>query len=185
MKNPFLLVTLLASVAILFGCQTGPKISSEFDPQADFSTYRKFVLLPLPTNIPGGNPGAILRTGKIIEQATADALALKGFERVEAEEADFAVRLSGKVVPKVDVSEMGYSVQPVRGWYGYYRPYYIQQEVYVDHYEEGTLIIEIYDVSSRELTWVGWGVARKPSEEPDSERVRDAVNSILADFPPI
>lgn len=182
-----LTLTLLASMAFLFGCQTGPKISSEFNPEADFSNLSKYVLLPLPTDIPGGDPGMILRTGKMVEKATADALSAKGFERVDfenADQADFTVKLTGKVVPKLDVADMGYQPRPVLGWYGFYQPFYYEREVYLDQYEEGTLIIEIYDTATKELNWVGWGVARKRSEAPEESEIRAAVTSILADFPP-
>jgi hypothetical protein len=184
MKNktfPFLVLTALL---LLFGCQSGPKISSEFNPDTDFSGYSKYVMLPLPASIPGGDPGMVLRTGKIIEQAAIDSLAAKGFQQVEAAEADFAVKLTGKVVPKVDVTDMGYTAMPRRGWYGYYQPFYYESNVYVDQYEEGTLIIEVYDAASRELVWVGWGEARKRSGPPDTERINAAVDSILAGFPP-
>lgn len=185
MKTSFAKFTLLAvAAAVITGCQSAPKVSSEYNPDADFSAYKTYVMLPLPNSIPGADPGMILRTGKIVESAAIDALNAKGLQQVEAAEADFAVKLTGKVVPKVDVTDMGYTAMPSRGWYGYYQPYYYESNVYVDQYEEGTLIIEIYDAGSKELTWVGWGVARKRSGAADPERIQAAVNSILAGFPP-
>jgi hypothetical protein len=74
---------------------------------------------------------------------------------------------------------------PRRGWYRYYSPAYYDRGVYVDQYEEGTLIIEIYDVDSKELVWVGWGQARKRSGGPDPDRIKTGVDAILADFPPV
>jgi hypothetical protein len=184
-KHTILISSFFACIlALVAGCQTGPKVSSEFNPEMDFSGYKTFVILPLPSSIPGGDPGMVLRTGRFVEQAVIDNLTAKGFQQSDPETADFAVNLTGQVVPKLDITDMGYTVAPARGWYGYYQPYAYNMGVDVDQYDEGTLIIEVYDVATKEMSWVGWGVARRKSEAPDMEKVSAAVDSILADFPP-
>jgi hypothetical protein len=158
---------------------------SEFNEDVDFSGYKKFAILPLPTSIPGADPGIVLRTGKFVEDSTVRTLTQFGYEQVPLEEADFAVNLTGKVVPKTDVTDWGYTYPPRRGWYGYYTPYYYGgSNVTVDQYEEGTLIIEIYDAKTKEMAWVGWGVGRRKSGGPDYEALDAVVTSILMNFPP-
>jgi len=54
-------------------------------------------------------------------------------------------------------------------------------------YEQGTLVIDIADASSREAIWRGTGegvVNRSTNPETNQQRLRQAVDRILAEFPP-
>ncbi|HSH10039.1 MAG TPA: DUF4136 domain-containing protein [Oceanipulchritudo sp.] len=185
MKTATKLSLLLSSALLLLvGCESTPKISSEFNPETDFSAYKTYALMPLPTSIPGADPGMVLRTGQIVKDAVRAGLNSKGYIEVPMEEADFAVNMTGKVVPKVDVTDMGYTAMPSRGWYGYYTPYTYSRGVDVDQYEEGTVILEVYDSKNKEMVWVGWGVARREGGVPDPVKITNGINSILAKFPP-
>jgi hypothetical protein len=185
MKKTVILSLLSISLAFLFGCESTPKIQSEYNEDVDFSAYSTFAVLPLPKSIPGADPGIVLRTGKFVESSVVETLTQFGYKQVPVEEADFAVNLTGKIVPKTDITDWGYMNYPTRGWYGGYSPYYATgSNVTVDQYDEGTLIIEIYDAKSKEMAWVGWGVGRRKSGGPDLDRLDALVSSILLDFPP-
>ena len=54
---------------------------------------------------------------------------------------------------------------------------------YVQSYEEGTLIIDIYDANRNMLVWHGWARA-KVEGEVSTELVVEAVQKILERFPP-
>ena len=185
MKQLTILFALLA--VSLVGCQSGPKIQSEHNPDTDFASFKKYAIAPLPTSIPGGDPGLVLRTGQIVKAAVEAQLDAKGYQEVdEMTDADFVVKLTGKIVPKTDITDMGYSVRPSRGWYGAYAPYGYNygHDVYVDQYEEGTLIVEVYEVTTKEMVWVGWGEARRKGDIPDPALIQSTVAGILAAFPP-
>ena len=186
MKKVTIVTLLTLSLAFLFGCESVPKIQSEYNESVDFSSYNTFAVLPLPNSIPGADPGMVLRTGKFVEAEVVANLVAAGYNQVPVEEADFAVNITGKVVPKTDVTDWGYMHFPTRGWYGGYSPYYYTgSNVTVDQYEEGTLILEIYDSKSKEMAWVGWGVGRRSSSGPDLEKLSAVIDSILAEFPPM
>jgi hypothetical protein len=74
-------------------------------------------------------------------------------------------------------------------WHGYpyggYWPGYTQ--TYNVEYQEGTLIIDILDAKSHELIWRGTGqdyVEEQQTPEQITEGINQAVEGIMADFPP-
>ena len=181
----------IATFSCLFfasGCQTAPKYHSEFDPEVDFAAYKTFAMMPLPSQIPGAEPDLILHVGHTVKSTLEDALKDKGYTQVDIDSADFTVNVTGKVVPKVNVRNFGYrpyTYPTVTGW-GYRHPYTTGYgDVYVDEYEEGTLIVEIYDANTKELVWVGWTSARRHPKGPDLELIAERVRGVVAAFPAI
>ena len=182
--KPNRILSLLAvlSLIILSGCESPMKVDSEFDPAADLTAYKTYAVLPLPNSIPGADPGAVLRMKRVVGDALNLALEAKGYTEVALQDADFAVHLTGKVVPKTDVTDWGYASAPSPRW-GYRYPYHGGSNVTVDQYEEGSLIVEIFDTSGNEMVWVGWGTARTKNKEPTAERANAVLREILASFP--
>jgi hypothetical protein len=192
MKKKVKTITLVAIATLscffsVTGCRTMPQYNFESDPEVDFSSYKTFALMPLPSQIPGAEPDLMLHVGDTVKSTLEDALKSKGYTQVDIDDADFTVNVTGKVVPKVDVSDFGYqpyySYQSARRW-GYRHPYtYGYQNVYVDDYEEGTLIVEIYDASTKRLVWVGWTSARRDPAGPNLELIVEKIFGVLAAFP--
>lgn len=58
------------------------------------------------------------------------------------------------------------------------------RNVEVDQYNEGALILEIYDPESKELSWVGWVKGRSRTTNVDIEKFQESVRAILQIFPP-
>ena len=172
------------SLTIFSGCETPVKVDSEVDPEANLASYETFGVLPMPNNIPGADPGAVMRIRSTARETVVENLTSKGYREVSLEQADFAVNITGKVVPKTDVTDWGYSYAPRTRW-GYRYPYYGYgtSNVTVDQYDEGSLIIEVFDNDRDEMVWVGWGTARTSSKGPDPEKVQQAITDILARFP--
>jgi hypothetical protein len=175
-------MVLVCALLTLAGCESPPKVQSESDPGLDVSGYASFAVLPLPDRISGADPGAVLRTRRTVNEAVVESLLAKGYTQVPQEKADFMVNITGKVVPTVDISTMGYvpvgRVYPRGAVYGGYR-----QAVSVDQYNEGTLVLEIYDSATKQMAWVGWSSNRVASGGPDPAALRDVVTRILAQFP--
>lgn len=187
------LVALAAFAIGLTGCATKPpKVNTEYDSAASFTEATTFVILPLPKNIPGADPGVMMRLGPTIEQSVRDSMTAKGYtETMDKAEADIAVLIHGKLVPKTDVTDWGFT--PTYGAYGWnrgYRGYYggmsMGSNVTVDQYDEGTLIGEVYDVESKSMIWVGWMSARANTKrEGQEERAATAVTRLLNGYPPV
>jgi hypothetical protein len=60
-------------------------------------------------------------------------------------------------------------------------------ETRVEQYEEGTLVIDFVDSPARRLVWRGAGtrrLSRDPQPDRLTQRVNEAVDDILAQFPP-
>ena len=60
------------------------------------------------------------------------------------------------------------------------------EESLVSEYQEGTLIIDIYDAAKKELVWHGWKSRKSlPSDSPELPGVvEQATVDILSNFPP-
>lgn len=177
---------LLTLIVLLAGCSTGPRISNELNPDADLSALSSFALLPLPTQIPGADPGAILRYGKTAQEGLEDALTAKGYTLSEIANADFAVNIKATLVPKVEVTDWGfdYGYYGRRGYWGRGYPYgSMGSNIDIDSYEEGTLIIELFETKSKQLVWVGWATGRKKSKPMEHEELKLLISNILESFP--
>ena len=173
-------IGLIAICFAIAGCQTGSRVQSEFDPEANFADYTQFAILPLPDTIPGANPGTMIRLRDPAIETIREVMAEKGYTEVEQDQADFGIYLRGEIQPKVKVTDWGYSGYTASRW-GSIAPY---QQIQVDQYNEGALILEIYGAKSKELEWVGWVKGRTGYGEVDIERFQAEVKNILMTFPP-
>jgi hypothetical protein len=186
-------LSLAAVLAVMVaGCATKPpKVNTEFDSQADFKEAKTFAVLPLPKSIPGADPGLAMRVSGTVENTIRAAMTAKGYTEVEKADADIAVLLHGKLVPKTDVTDWGFTPSYGaygwnRGYRGYYGGMYAGSSVSVDQYNEGTMIAEVYDVDSKSMIWVGWITGRaNQKREGEQERVSMNVDRILALYPPM
>ena len=181
------IIATLACVFFVLGCQTTPKYNFESDPEVDFTAYKTFAMMPLPSQVPGAEPDLVLRVGDTVKSTLENELKNKGYTQTDIDSADFTVNVTGKVVPKVDIRDFGYqpyyTYSSVRRW-GYRHPYTADfRDVYVDEYEEGTLIVEIYDTATKELVWVGWTSARLSSKGPNLELIAEKVRGVVAAYP--
>jgi len=166
-------------------------VNTEFDPGAGFAEAKTFAILPLPKDIPGADPGLAMRVSGTVESTIRSAMTAKGYTEVDKADADIAVILHGKLVPKTDVTDWGFT--PYYGAYGWnsgYRSYcggmYGGSNVTVDQYNEGTMIAEVYDVDSKSMIWVGWITGRaNQKREGEQERIAMNVDRILALYPPM
>lgn len=180
-----------ALVALLLsGCGPSIKTQSDFDPEMDYKSYQKFVWV-------SENPMVLAMAAPptmspFLEErvmvAIAGSLKAKGFAQVDdPENADFAVGFTIGTEDKVRVTSYP---STYGGYYGR-RGYYYGgggSDVRVSNYTEGTLAIDIFDVSTRQPAWHGWGsgTVGKPIKD-DAKRAakyREVTDLILKGFPP-
>ena len=180
-RGVFLLI-----VIMLAGCsqvQTG----SEIDDAADFSALTTYCWLhdteKAADDVRLNDP----RVRNTVRTAVEDALASKGYEKVDREQADFLVTWFGAIEQKIKKENIDHFYAP----YGYgtlYRDPALNTESprKILEYEEGTIIIDIVDPQSRKLIWRGSGSGRIAEDQPEQTALRNlnrSVTRILAPFP--
>ncbi|MFP6807280.1 MAG: DUF4136 domain-containing protein [Pseudomonadales bacterium] len=183
--------------ALLSACSSNPPII-DFDSSVDFSKYKTFAFMsehPL-LRAEGGEGGSPLLEGRLM-QTTENILAARGFKRVaDPESADMAIGFTVGSRDKIQVNSYPETYRPYYGGYGrgwggaYYGGGYavgMSTSTTVNQYTEGTLSLDIYDVSTHAPIWHGKAtkkITTKMQENPQ-ETVDEIMSSILATFPPI
>ena len=179
MKQNLSFLSGLAAVILIAGCAT--PVHTESKPGVSFAAYRTFALMPLPQTSPANDPGLMLRLAQPAQEATTAALTAKGFQPAERAAADFVVNLRGSSIPKVEVTDWGYTRTTWTRRYGHV-PVHVG-EVDVRQYNEQTLSVEVFDNKSHELIWNGWQ-KKQSSGKVTPEKLKEALAAILAKFPP-
>lgn len=176
----------LALFALLAGCATGPRISTEADPEADFSRYRTFAFY---------TPLAIEREG----YTSASSERMKAAARAQMESRGYAFTTTGKpdlwlninafTERRTDVSTtptVDYAYYYSYRARGYYVVPYWRDRTDVYRYTEGTINIDLVDVARNRLVWEGIAVGRVSTSKDPAQRdarVDGAIADIFAQFP--
>lgn len=178
-------VVLSVATLGLAACAT-LSVGSDHDPAASFSAYHTYIWMPPRTKVDESpNPLVVQRAHDAIE----GALSGKGYQLVSnPAEADFAVDFTIGSRARTDIRS--YPAPYAVPWYGeraywWGRPYW-GSDVNVRQYREGTISIDFFDAKTHRPAWHGW--ARKELTRADlnhsSGSIREAVDSVLAQFPP-
>jgi hypothetical protein len=180
-------LVLLAALGFVSGCASGPEIKYEADRSASVAAYKTYTLIPFSktAGITGAAPGTSLRYAPVITAGLKSALVAKGYTESSKDAANFAVNVRATIVPKTDVTDwgMGYAGYGRWGAGGYWGRTGMGYDVTVDRYNEGVLRIEIYDIKSKDLVWVGWAKDQL-YKAPEDAAVTKVISDILANFPP-
>jgi hypothetical protein len=177
-------ILLLPVIIMAWSCEPSLKVTTDFDRSIDFKKYATFSIYTA-----GKINAAIsgLNQDRIINSIRSEMIK-KGF-REAASSPDLFVNVVGVFKDKVAVS----STTDYYGYGGIYRPYYwgsgmgvsSTTNYNVQHYKDGSLIIDIVDAGSKKLVWQGVGNKEidGPVKDPDAA-IPKAVASIMAGFPP-
>lgn len=183
-KRRFALASLGALALFLAGCATGPRITSEADPEADFGSYRTFgFYAPLALE----KEGYATPTTDRIKAATRAQMESRGYTYT-AGEPDLWVNLNAYLQERTDVTSF-----PTVD-YNYYYSYrarsylavpYWRDQTQVRQYTEGTLNVDIVDRRKNRLVWEGIAVGTvsklKPAER--AARIDSTLAEIFARYP--
>lgn len=180
---------LLATLALTLSACASVRTAYDYDPGYAFGDVRTWAFMPEPDS--GDRMSDSELAHRRIRTAVEIAMDAKGYREV-SENPD--IRIGYHTATHEEVSHDVVNTY-YRGWgYGYYgRPYYYggmlveTTTVQERRWEVGTLIIDVYDVASRELIWRGSGEetvhhARDPRKE--QQHITEAVAEILEPFPP-
>lgn len=181
------LMNVLFALALV-GCSGGMDISSDWDPEADFSNLKTYQFADRVSTADDDPRIFNDITVQRVRTALNYALQARGYELVTSGEPDFKVGWHGSIDKKMNMETVhnDYNYNTT-GWVSPHDPRAPQSKTYVNEWEEGTLIIDIIDPKKNELMWRGTGTAlvdENVSAEKDQSNLNDAVVKILKAFPP-
>jgi len=162
----------------LAGCSTF-EYNHDFDPAVDFKAYKTYMWMQVAAPEQQHPSGMNELLEKRFIAAIDATLASKGFTKSETAPADFVVHFVGTTAEKVDFTSY-YTGWGYYGWYG-------GTQVVAQPYTEGTLIIDVFDATSKAMAWRGTATgAVDPTISPEERnmRIQDVVAGVLQSFPP-
>ena len=184
MKRKLLFYCLPLLAIAVYSCGPSLKVTSDYDKGANFTKYKTFSIYKSDTI---NDAISQLNQNRIIN-AIKNEMVKKGF-RENTTSPDLLVNTVAILKDRVSVS----STTNVYGYGGFYRPYswggggamYGNTNYDVQHYKDGSLIIDLIDAGSKQLVWQGIGNSEidKPLKNPDTD-IPKAITSIMAGFPP-
>lgn len=178
-------VLVLAAVALLAACATGPRITAEADPQADFSRYRSFAFYSPLAIEPHGYSSAATDRMKAAARAQMES---RGYVYSE-DDPDLWVNINAYTQRRTDVTSMptvDYAYYYSYRARGYYVVPYWRDRTDVYRYTEGTLNVDLVDVERNRLVWEGIAVGRVTRENDPARRdarIDETMAEIFARFP--
>lgn len=176
--------TLIVAVAVFATACAGPFVRSDFDSAAEFGGFRSFAWLdPVSSDVENPLLDSPLLTRKV-ERAVIATLAERGYEPADTAEADFLVTYHTSVRERVRDSGVNVGFTFGSGYRRGLRTIVVGDQFGADSYQEGTLMIDIIDAETDELVWRGWSTANVHPDRYTDEAVTEAVQAILAKFPP-
>ena len=177
-------VSLLAIVAILAGCASGPRIVTNSAPDFNLVDFRTFGFLQ-PLSSDRGNVRSLISTHLI--DATTRELEMAGLRHVDRD-ADLMVNffvstretISTRSTPNTSVS-----MRHSRGRYGTWGGYSMSMSTTeVVQRTEGTISVDVIDAARNQLVWEGAATGRvTDSVRQNIEEVaHDAIADIFKQF---
>jgi len=170
----------LCALALLASCATGPRISAEADPRADFSRYRTFAFYsPLAIE----KEGYSSPTSERMKAAVRTQMESRGYAYAADGKPDLWVNINAYMERRTDVTTTPFVD------YGYYYSYRARRYVAVPfwhdradvyRYTEGTVNVDLVDVARNALVWEGVAVGRVANLKPADRDAR--IDSTMADI---
>jgi hypothetical protein len=174
-------IALLACSAVS-GC-LGLPVETDYDPEVEFASLGSYAWLDTERK-KTGDPRLDndLLDGRV-RRAVDDALASKGYEKKAAGGADFEITYHVALEKQIDVQTYVDSYPHGYRWHAGPSHAYTS----VREYDVGSLVLDVIDPNRKQLIWRGATQARiqdNGTPEQREQRAREAVNAILAKFPP-
>ena len=175
----------LAALVLLAACATGPRITTEADPEADFSRYRTFGFYSPLAIEPHGYGSAATERMKDAARAQMES---RGYV-FTTDKPDLWLNINAYTEQRTDVTSMptvDYAYYYSYRARGYYVVPYWRDRTDVHRYTEGTLNVDLIDVERNRLVWEGIAVGRvgrtKDAAARDA-RIDSTMAEIFAQYP--
>lgn len=177
-------LALLLLVALLAGCATGPRITTDTDPSADFARYRSFAFYePLAVEAKGYATPSSQR----MKSAARREMEARGYVYDESK-PDLLVNINAYINERQDVISTPQLQHRV--YYNYRYNSYVSTAFWTErtdvyNYSEGTLNIDLVDVMRKQLVWEGIAVGRMANTKPAARntRIDSTIAEIFAQYP--
>lgn len=177
-------LALLLLVALLAGCATGPRITTDADPSADFTRYRSFAFYePLAVE----TKGYATPSSQRMKAATRREMEARGYVYDEAK-PDLRVNINAYINERQDVISTPQLQQRV--YYNYRYNSYVSTAFWTERtdvysYSEGTLNVDLVDAARKQLVWEGIAVGRMANTKPAARntRIDSTIAEIFARYP--
>ncbi|TDB64190.1 DUF4136 domain-containing protein [Arundinibacter roseus] len=178
MKYVIKSVLILVSGVIFFSCSQAFQVQNDYDRSVNLKQFKTFrvEMEKEMTNDP--IIGSELNSRRILG-AVAEVMEQKGYRQVE-NNPELVVRYLTDVKDRQQVRSNG-AMSPYWWWYG---PQNNNISTY--NYQEGRLIVNIYQNGTNSLIWQGWasGRLKAPSKREDRDAmIKGVIGDILRTFP--
>ncbi len=173
------LVAAIAALVAVTAVVAWAKAIFDFDPNADFSSYKTYGWLEREDSIEGQLPDHLrIRLRRVTEEVLAE----KGLEPAPAPpQTDLLLTYHFGASEEFRVNYMPYS--SYRTWgYGYWGGYGGYTDV--RRYTEGTLVLDIVDAKTHQLVWFGSISKEIRSVDPPGKRIGKTITKLMKNFPP-
>jgi hypothetical protein len=182
-----ILRTVISFTIVLFvtACSS-TRIQTDYDQQADFSSYSTFAWYQPEENDRSPTEGPNQLVDRRIRGAISENLRAKGLSQNEPNAADLVVTYYASLGSRLHFHTTGWGY----GWgwgpywgYGYgFWPGWTHTTVHT--YHEGTIIIDIVDRNKNQLVWRGVGTRALGKKSHSDEKIEQSMARILEGFPP-
>lgn len=185
--------------AIIFGGCSTLQVKVDYNPKYDFSSLSTFAVVY--TNKNDQRDFSRARISQLLETYMQN----KGYRSVDKSKADFYITMHLDVQKKSQV-ETNYETMGIRPmpymYTGIHRPFGTYPDVYpsgmialepdvrvttsTHEYEEGKLVLEVFDVKKNEVVWQGIAkdeLSAEYSQEQKSAYINDVIAKLFKDFP--
>jgi len=171
-----LTATVIATTALLAACSSGPKIYTNQDPNADLGNYQTFGFeQQLGTDRQDGSRSL---ESQYLMAAAKNQMQLRGYTYSE-NNPDLSVNFYIQTKEKIRST----STPTAGGYYGYRGGAYGAYGGYdttVTQYTEGTVTIDLIDMTTDQLVWEGTAVGRVT--EKVMENLEQAATDVVAEI---
>lgn len=174
----------LCGLVLVAGCATGPRITTEADPRADFSAYRTWAFY---TPLAIESDGYETQTSALAKAAVRNEMERRGYTYSESN-PDLWVNINAYLERRTDVSSVptvDYAYYYSYRHRGYFAVPYWNERTHVYRYTEGTMNVDLVDAREKRLVWEGIAVGRVANMRPDqrAQRVNSTIAEIFANYP--
>lgn len=183
MKTSFL-VLLVGLIALTAGCSS-ISVNHDYDSDADFAAYQTYAWIQQPTTAVGDARAAQQMNtllDKRIRNAVNAQMSAKGMTLFDSDDANLFVAYHTGIQDQVNVTDWGYTYpRHYGGWYGG------GSNIDVTTYQEGTIIIDLIDTSTKQLVWRGTAsgaLASNPTPEQIESNLAKVMEKLFKDYPP-
>ena len=183
-RRPDAWILAACAALLLAGCATGPRITTETDPRADFAGFHTWAFYePLAVE----SYGYETATSEIVKRAVRREMEARGYAW-NAENPDLWVNVSAYMQRRTDVS----SIPTVDHAYYYsyrHRAYFAvpfwHDRTHVRRYTEGTMNVDLVDARQNRLVWEGIAVGRvgNITAENREGHINQTIAEIFSRFP--